>query len=124
MPKANIDLPNGTKVVIEGTIEEISNILKLYQTPTTLTQPQKEHKPKPSKPRSRKSNHGPKQYLMEIKDEGFFDKKRTLNDIQKKLEENGHILPQTHLGTPLRRLVKQKELRRIKEDGNWNYVKP
>ena len=32
MAKANVDLPNGTKIKIDGTSEEIGKILELYKS--------------------------------------------------------------------------------------------
>jgi hypothetical protein len=39
MAKANIQLPNGTTVVIDGTIEEIEKILHIYGQPTEPPKP-------------------------------------------------------------------------------------
>lgn len=129
MAKANIDLPNGTKIIVDGTSDDINAVLKLFtntSAPTPSADKKKNGKRKSSSHKKsgvKRTQKGPNLYILEIKEDGFFDKKKTINDIQQKLEENGHIYPQTHLSTPLRRLVQKKELRRIKEDGNWVYVK-
>ena len=127
MAKANINLPNGTKIVIDGTADEINAILKLYSSsaPSSESHPKKSRTQlkKQSKKSSGTKKSGPKQYIRDLRTEGFFDKKRTINDVQKNLEQNGHIYPLTHLSTPLRVLVQEKELGRMKEDGNWVYFK-
>lgn len=48
MAKASIQLPNGTKVVVEGTPEEVRKLLEFYGGTTTKsgTQPKKERKTK------------------------------------------------------------------------------
>jgi hypothetical protein len=60
--------------------------------------------------------------------EGFFAQPRSLADIQAKLAERGWHYPQTNLSTPLIRLVRQRELRRLQAaDGNkkvWKYSLP
>jgi hypothetical protein len=65
---------------------------------------------------------GPSSYILELKQEEFFKQKRTLPEVQKKLEENGHIYAQNSLSTPILRLVRSRQLRRIKEDDVWVYV--
>jgi hypothetical protein len=130
MAKANIDLPNGTKIVVDGTSEDINSVLKIFSN--LHSAPAEENKAKGKRKHStrkttgsKKMSKGPSRYIIELKVAGFFDKKKTLNDIQQKLEENGQIYPQTHLSTPLKRLVRppNNELRRMKENGNWVYVK-
>ena len=57
-------------------------------------------------------------------EKGYFKSKRTIGDIQKKLEEMGHIYALTSLSTPLIRLTRSKNsaLRRLKENKQWVYV--
>lgn len=128
MAKANINLPNGTKIVVDGTTEEINAVLELYKKPTNVLGTSSENKEQRKKkykttPRAKKGRKGPKLYITELKAGGFFNKKRTISEVQKVLEDNGHIYPITRLSTPLKRLVQDKELGRMKEDGNWVYVK-
>lgn len=63
-----------------------------------------------------------------LADEGFFAQPRSLADIQAKLAEHGWHYPQTNLSTPLVRLVRQRELRRLQDaEGNkrvWKYTLP
>lgn len=120
MAKANINLPNGTKIVVDGTTEEINAVLELYKKPENKEQRKKKDK---TIPRVKKARKGPKLYIKELKAEGFFNKKRTINEVQKVLEDNGYIYPITRLSTPLKRLVQDRELGRMKKDGSWVYVK-
>lgn len=137
MAKANLTLPDGTKVAIEGSAEEVASLLNTFSqaqssraTPTTRKKSSRKASSKkraPSKARasdgSRKKSAGPTGYILELRDSGFFKERRTLPDIQKKLEELGHIYAQTSLSSPLIRLVKKRELRRLKEKKGWAYVK-
>ncbi|MDP3297879.1 MAG: hypothetical protein Q8N09_09900 [Thermodesulfovibrionia bacterium] len=126
MAKANVDLPNGTKIHIDGTSEEIGKILELYKSEgkgdEKIDKPKKKTKYKTKKTGRKKSKSGPKQYIRELKTAGFFKVKRNLKEVQKKLEEKGHIYPMNELSTPLRNLVQDSELGRIKGKDGWVYV--
>jgi|SRR5256885_1763141 len=122
MATANIQLADGTKVSIEGTPEEISKVLSLYGPKGSATDgvkvPTRERAPKKSS-----ALQGATTYLRELMDESFFSERRSLSDVQKKLADLGHIFPQNALSTPLRRLVVARQLRRLKDGGNWVYVR-
>jgi len=124
MAKATVTLPNGTKVVFEGDPNELETVVRLLGTAEVLSSRDGTPRPPPrTAPRSRRQT-GPTEYVLSAKDEGFFREKRTISDIQKKLEEMGHIYDQAHLSPPLLRLVRGQSLRRIKESGVWKYVNP
>jgi len=126
MPKAKIELPNGTVVTIDGTPEDVAKLLKLYSSSTdvpdkTSTKKQSTGSKTPSKP-SAKSPKGPMGHIRVLIDEGFFKSRKSLADIQKKLEEKGHIYAQSSLSPALVRLVRNQEVRRLKESKGWAYV--
>jgi hypothetical protein len=129
MAKATLKLSDGTTVLIEGSPEEIARIMSLHST-TTQDQPSKPlpktktKKPKTTNKKSSQSATGPKLRIFELKSLGFFDEKKSIVDIQKKLEEQGHIYAQSSLSPALVRLVRGKDLRRVKEDKVWMYVNP
>jgi len=60
--------------------------------------------------------------------EGFLNEPRSLTEIQNKLAEHGWHYPQSGLSTPLIRLVRQRQLRRLQlAEGNkkvWKYSLP
>ena len=126
MAKANIDLPNGTKIQIDGTSEEIGKILELYKSEgkddKEIDKQKKKTKHKTNKTGRKKAKSGPKQYIRELKTAGFFKVKKNIKEVQKKLEEKGHIYLMNELSTPLRNLVQDSELGRIKEKDGWVYV--
>lgn len=125
MAKANLTLPDGTRVLIEGTAEEVATLLAKCSQPTIKTRKIKQKQRAKSATTSkaaRKAKKGPVGYITELVDEGFFKTKRTLPEIQKKLEEQGHIYAQTSLSPALLNLTKKRALRRIKEKKNWVYV--
>ena len=67
---------------------------------------------------------GPIDYIRELIEQDFFNGKRALGEIKEKLDEEAHFYPATSLSPALVRLVRKRELRRIKEDGSWKYVNP
>jgi len=60
--------------------------------------------------------------VKDLAAEDWFKTKRTIGDLQKKLEEKGHIYAMESLSTPLLRLTRSKVLRRIKDKSGWVYV--
>lgn len=72
--------------------------------------------------KSSKGGKGPQTHILELRDTGFFTEKRSISDIQKKLEELGHIYAQSSLSSPLIRLVRAKKLNRVKENDSWSYI--
>lgn len=128
MATASIDLPNGAKVQVEGTAEDINKILAVCGavSPTTedlaASRGARTKKTNKTDVGYRRPTVGAMPHLRGLINESFFKEKRSLSDVQLKLEELGHIYPLTHLSTPLRRLVRASELRRMREGKNWIYV--
>jgi hypothetical protein len=125
--KANIVLAGGTKVTIEGNAAEVATLLQKFSQPgggsEVSTRNRKRIKSKSvSKKAQRKTRKGPTSLILALRDQGFFKGRKTLSDLQRKLEEQGHIYAQTSLSPILVRLVRSKELRRLKEKKGWVYV--
>ncbi len=126
MAKAIMVLPDGTKVTIEGTPEEVATLLSRVSQGGAVASSGKT----PSGTRAvaktsaarKKTVKGPVGHISSLRDEGFFKSRQTLPDIQRKLEEQGQIYAQSSLSPALVRLVRKRELRRIKEKKGWVYV--
>ena len=120
MAKANIVLPNGTKVDIEGTTDEIREILN------TLGKTKQDQEVEPSPPAAEvprgKKSFGLTGLITELKSNGFFKQKRSLKEIQERLESEGYIYPTTSIQPILLNLLKSRVIGRVKEDGAWKYV--
>lgn len=71
--------------------------------------------------RAKASRGGPRTYIREMIDEGFFKKPKALPDVKAELENRGHHIPLTSLSGPLQQLCKSKELRRQKTEGRFVY---
>jgi hypothetical protein len=120
MAKAHITLKDGAKVTIEGSQEEVAALITRFE----------EGAPRRAKKRSSsdrtqhqsKSRPTPLNLISELIDGGFFKKPKELGAIKLALEEQGHFYPVTTLSPSLLRLVRKKELRRIKDKKRWLYV--
>ena len=82
--------------------------------------PAPERKKSPS-PKATQS--GPKAYIEEMIEDGFFAKPKSIAEVKAELENRGHHIPVTSLSGPLQRLCQQKALRRQKADGTFGYSK-
>lgn len=127
MAKVEFMLPNGTKVQIEGTAEEVATLAgRLSESSTPgLSQGEghlKKKSPKRSIASPGKKRDGLKILIEDLVGENYFKSKRTIGNIKAKLEEKGHIYPWHRLSTPLLRLTRSHVLRRFKEKGGWVYV--
>lgn len=118
MAKAHITTKDGTKVTIEGTPQEVAALVAqmkggISKEPAMTKSPSK-HK---SRPKATPIN-----LISELIDGGFFKKPKELSVIKVALEEQGHYYPATSLSPALLRLVRKRNLRRIKDKKRWLYV--
>jgi hypothetical protein len=60
--------------------------------------------------------------IAELIDGGFFKKPKELSAIRNALQEHGHHYPLTTLSPVMLRLVRRRELRRLKDKKRWVYV--
>lgn len=119
MAKAHITTKDGTKVTIEGTPQEVAALVAQMKggisndAPTPVKTASK-HKGQPKAT--------PINLISELIDGGFFKKPKGLGAIKIALEEQGHYYPVTSLSPALLRLVRKRQLRRIKDKKHWLYV--
>lgn len=117
MAKAYVTTASGAKVTVEGTTEEVALLVARL-----------EGKGKPTERRSRVSKGGsrpkatPTNLISDLIDGGFFKKPKELSAIKRALEEQGHYYPVTTLSPVVLRLVRKRQLRRIKDQKRWLYV--
>jgi hypothetical protein len=135
MAKANLVLPNGTTVNIDGTIEEVATLLEKFSgahgpapTPAGAGGKGKAKKKRAQKAgadgaaKKASGRLGPQELIAQLAEQDYFKSKRTLGEVQAKLEEGGHIYAMQSLSTPILRLTRKKILRRLKEKDGWAYV--
>ena len=118
MTKAHLITKDGTKITIEGSHEEVAAMIGHLGG-----QGSKKRLPATGAARH-KSRAKPTAIglISELIDGGFFKKPKGLGAVRLALEEQGHFYPVTTLSPVLLRLVKKKELRRIKDEKRWLYV--
>ena len=117
MPKAVYSSPSGAIVTVEGTQEEVVSLLRHLETgagPPTIPQ---------DSPALRQGKTTPMGLLAAMMSRGFFNQPRELGAVKSSLEEEGQFYPTTTLSPLMLRLVRRRELRRIKEKGRWMYVR-
>ena len=116
MVKAIIKMFDGTEISVEGSPEEVAKTKELLHT--------QKQRPQGYNQKRRQKKSGPIGLILELKSEGFFDNPKTMADVCSNLQEGGHYYPLSSLSPALIRLVKQRELGRIKgEGGKWQWVK-
>lgn len=129
MATAKLVLPDGTTVNIEGSADEVATLLARFSG-GSLSNPDASKRTSKKTPyrsskgsnKDRPKRRGPRTLLEDLAKENFFKSKRTIGEVQKKLEEKGHIYAMNSLSTPLLRLTRGGVLRRIKEKAGWVYV--
>lgn len=65
-------------------------------------------------PRKAKKSRGPKGYIKELVEEGFFKKPKTIAEVKAELANRGHHIALTSLSGPLQSLCQERVLRRHK----------
>src|SRR5947209_6444302 len=113
MAKAQIKLPDGISVRIDGTPDEIATVVERFKakaaTPRKTTRGTRERVQLPD-------------LLANLIDGGFFKKPKDLASVKAALEEMGHHYPVTTLSPTMLRQVRKRNLRRLKQDKRWMYT--
>jgi hypothetical protein len=116
MAKAHITTPSGINVEIEGTPAEITAVVHDLEA-----------KAKKVAPERSRSKAKPGRVLLvdligSLIDGGLFKKPQDLGGVRTALAEMGHHYPVTTLSPTMLRLVRRRQLRRLKEQKRWVYV--
>jgi len=115
MAKAYIETPDGVIVKLEGTPEEIATVLKEIKVEDAPAK-----KTKASGKRSGKTTIP--SLVENLREEGFFKKPKSLDEIRSRFKDLGHNYPLTGLSGPMRSEVKNRRLRRFKENRKYVYA--
>lgn len=116
MAKAQITTPEGLRVNIEGTPQEITAVLQDLERRGSAQIEQRRTKAKPGRVLL-------VDLIASLIDGGFFKKARDLASIKAALAEMGHHYPVTTLSPVMLRLVRKRTLRRIRENKRWVYTR-
>ena len=123
MAKATITNDKGLKIVVEGSPEEVQEIIRQASGGTarggSASRAQKVTK---AAAKAVKRLPSATDAIQELNEEGFFDKPKGLADIKQKLADQGMIYPVTTLSGVVLGLVRRRKLGRVRQDGRWSYV--
>ena len=119
MPKATVAIASGGTVTIEGTDDEI--VMLIAKLEGLGKGPR-------SAPKSRRVSMNMEKptlpgLISEMIAAGFFKQPQQLSAVKAELEQNGQFYPLTSLSPAMLRLVRSRQVRRIKDSrGRWSYV--
>jgi hypothetical protein len=104
------------RVAFEKVLDDLLSEAANPSTPTPARQPSGQAGKKVGKLKRAAKTGGPKAYIVEVLDEGFFKKVKTMGEVKAELDNRGHHIPYTSLSGPLQKLCQEKRLRRQKVD--------
>lgn len=114
MVKANIKTESGILVNLDGTPQEVMELLNKLEKKGVVKKKETMQK--------KKTKMSIGDLLLELREEGFFDNPRSLVEIKNSLAEKGSIYSINTLSAQVLRQVKKRNLGRIKEKNKWMYV--
>lgn len=120
MAKARIKTSTGANITIEGTPEEVARVVAQLGAGSS-TKDSAPHEKSRSK-KNQRAKATPINLLSSLIDGGFFRKPKDLGSVKVALEEMGHFYPVTTLSPVLLRLVRKRQLRRLKDQKKWLYT--
>ena len=123
MAKATIKSTTGALITIEGSDNEVSKILSAFERTTVVGHAKQEIAKKQAIKKEEKKRLAASDLVIDLKEDGFFEKPKGLGDISKALEEKGYLYPVTTLSGVVLGLIQKKLLRRKKVEGRWVYGK-
>lgn len=118
MAKAHIKRPDGTTILIEGSPQEVGELIGKIQGEKPSVRKQRD----PSDARAKRPRASLSDLLISLVDGGYFKKPKDLAAVKTGLAELGHVYPVTTISPALLRLVQRRHLRRIKQDNRWFYT--
>jgi len=123
MAKATIKSKTGSVITIEGSDSEVSNILSVFERTSVVGHAKEVATKSQARKKETKKRLTASDLMVNLKEDGFFEKPKSLSNISKALEEQGYLYPVTSLSGIVLGLVQKRILRRKKADGKWVYGK-
>jgi hypothetical protein len=123
MAKATIHSKTGATITIDGTQEEVSNIIAAFEKTNVVGHAKEAIARAKATKKSEKKKDSASDLIIGLREEGFFEKPKSLGDIGVALEERGFLYPSTTLSGVVLGLLKKRELLRKKSEGKWVYGK-
>ncbi|MFQ5663679.1 MAG: hypothetical protein ACE5HL_07600 [Terriglobia bacterium] len=123
MAKATIKTRSGALITVEGSQQEVSRILADFERSAAIGRTKQAAARGAAAKKDQKKRMAASDLIITLKEEGYFNKARSLTDVAKTLEEKGYIYPVTTLSGVMLGLVQKKLLGRKKAEGKWVYGK-
>lgn len=123
MPKATIRSKTGAIITIDGTKEDITQILIGLERMSAVREVKEKISGRIARKKDENKRRAASDLVIELKEEGFFNKPKALSEIATALENLGYIYPITTLSGVVLGLVQKKLLGRKKIDNKWVYGK-
>jgi hypothetical protein len=123
MAKATIKSKTGAVITVEGNQEEVSRILSTLERTSAVGHAKEAIARVKAAKRDNKKREGAGDLIVTLRESGFFNKPKSLGEVATALEEKGFLYPTTTLSGVVLGLVKKRELRRKKVEGQWVYGK-
>ncbi len=120
MAKAHLTTRAGTRIVVEGDPAEVAALVKQIDWETGYSKTSRAEGI--GGKQRRRSKATPINLLSTLIDSGFFRKPKDLAAVKVALEEMGHHYPITTLSPALLRLVRKRQLRRLRDKNRWLYA--
>jgi hypothetical protein len=121
MPRATVATPSGSTITIEGSDDEIVGLIARIEGLGERTPLPPADAPRTNS--TKKNRQTLTGLISEMISSGFFREPKLLGELKTELEQSGHFYPLTTLSPTMLRLVKSRQLRRIKDArGRWTYV--
>lgn len=125
MAKAQITLPDGTTVSVEGTADDITVFVQKLQGGSAAPTRKSAKVRRSATQRSTTAKARPSlvDLIGSLIDGGFFKKRpQDLAAVKLALEEMGHHYPVTTLSGAMLQQVRRRNLRRLKQEKRWVYT--
>ena len=123
MAKATIKSKTGAVITVEGSDTEVSNILSVFERAAVVGHAREVATKSKTRKNETKKQLAASDLVVNLKEDEFFEKPKSLSNISRALEEQGYLYPVTSLSGVVLGLVQKKILRRKKAEGKWVYGK-
>jgi hypothetical protein len=123
MAKATITSQTGATITVDGTPDEISKVISMYEQTSVRGNARGAIARAKAGKKAEKKRDSAADLIVQLRDDGFFEKAKSLGEVADALEEKGFLYPVTTLSGVVLGLLKKRELRRKKHEGKWVYGK-
>ena len=123
MAKATIKSKTGAIITVEGTAQEVSGVLAHFENTSVIGKAREVLKKRTDDTKDQRKRARASDLIINLKEDGFFNKPKRLNEVGDALQEKGYLYPITTLSGVMIGLVQKRLLGRRKINGKWVYGK-